>query len=253
MKRITLILLAAALVFAIGVPVSLGAPEGFGMLTQDSSGTEVFRIQMRLRDLGYLNYRPTGMYKSMTQAAVTTFQQTNELDSDGRLGSQTYDKLFSVDAKRKPLGAGVVPPSGPALQGNKPSPGETADWATISAAIPVDATFTVTDYNTGKSFSVKRTGGTGHADVETVDKAATDTFLLCYGGAFTWEKRAVLVTAGDKTYAASLFGHPDGADTIADNEMQGHTCLYFTGSTSDVLGFVDKEHARNVLVAAGQL
>ena len=62
MKKITLILLVIGLVFSIGVPVSLGAPEGFQMLMLDSSGPDVFRVQMRLRDLGYLNYRPTGMY-----------------------------------------------------------------------------------------------------------------------------------------------------------------------------------------------
>jgi hypothetical protein len=254
MKRITLILLVVALVFSVGVPVSLGAPEDFQMLTQDSSGMEVYRIQMRLRDLGYLNYRPTGMYRSMTQAAVVEFQKDNGLDSDGRLGPQTYDKLFSFEAKRKPLSAGIVPVSGPTRQPDAPSPGEAADWATVvNAAIPVGTTITVTDYNTGKSFSVKRTGGTGHADVETVDEAATNAFLECYGKSFTWEKRPVLVKVGEATYAASLLGHPDGADTLPDNKMEGHTCLYFTGSTSDVLGFVDKEHARNVLVAAGQL
>jgi len=254
MKRISLIILVIALVFSIGVPVSLGAPEGFQMLMTDSQGPEVFRIQMRLRDLGYLNYRPTGLYKGMTQSAVVEFQKDNGLDPDGRLGEKTYDKLFSLDVTRKPLSAGVVPISGPELKGKAPSPGEAADWSTVvNAAIPVGTRFTITDYNTSKSFSVKRTGGTGHADVETVDSKATDTFLECYGGVFTWEKRPVLVKVGDKTYAASLFGHPDGEDTIADNKMDGHTCLYFSGSTSDVLGFEDKEHARNVLKAAGQL
>ncbi len=254
MKKITLILLMIVLVFSVGVPVSLGAPEGFQMLMLDSSGQDVFRVQMRLRDLGYLNYRPTGMYKGMTQAAVTEFQDKNGLDKDGRLGVESYDKLFAMDAVRKPLSPGVVPPSGPALTGNAPSPGEAADWTSVvSAAIPVDTTFTITDYNSGEAFTVKRTGGTGHADVETVDGASTAAFLKCFGGSFTWEKRPVLVTAGDKTYAASLLGHTGGADAVANNEMVGHACLYFTGSSSDVLGFLDKEHARNVLVAAGQL
>ena len=254
MKKITLILLVIGLVFSIGVPVSLGAPEGFQMLMLDSSGPDVFRVQMRLRDLGYLNYRPTGMYKGMTQQAVVEFQKNNGLDSDGRLGELSYDKLFAMDAVRKPLSPGVVPPSGPALTGSAPSPGEAADWSTVvNAAIPVDTAFTIIDYNTGKSISVKRTGGTGHADVETVDGDATDVFLECFGGAFTWEKRAVLVKVGETTYAASLLGHTGGEDAISENDMTGHACLYFLGSTSDVMGFADKEHARNVLVAAGQL
>jgi len=253
MKRITLFLLVIAFVFSIGIPVSLGAPEGY-LLNQESSGIDVFRVQMRLRDLGYLNYRPTGLYRTKTVQAVMEFQKNNGLDADGDLGAQTYDKLFSLDAKRKPLSAGMVPVSGPAYRETSVKPGEKADWSTVvDPAIPVGSTFTVTDFNTGKSFTVKRTGGKGHADVETVDKAATDAFLECFGGSFTWEKRAVLVQVGDKFYAASLFGHPDGEDTIESNDMKGHTCLYFSGSTSDVLGFEDKEHTRLMLVAAGEL
>ncbi len=252
MKKITLILLVVVLVFSIGVPVSLGAPEGFVMLKQDDSGAAVFRVQMRLRDLGYLNYRPTGMYKGMTQSAVVEFQTNNGLDADGRVGEMTYDKLFAMDAVRKPKAANIVVKTGPELQGN-PSFGEAADWSTVvNAEIPVGTTFTVTDFNSGTSFSVIRSGGTGHADVETSDATAYDAFLQCFGGEPTWEKRAVLVTVGDKVYAASLLGHTDGADTIADNGMTGHVCLYFSGSTSDVLGFEDKEHKRYVLTAAGQ-
>ena len=196
MKKITLILLVVALVFTIGVPVSLGAPEGFVMLKQDDQGAEVFRIQMRLRDLGYLNYRPTGMYKGMTQSAVVEFQKNNSLDSDGRIGELTYDKLFAMDAVRKPLGTGIVIKAGPDLTGN-PTPGEAADWSTVvDPAIPVGTTFTITDFNSATSFSVIRSGGTGHADVETVDAAANDAFLQCFGGEPTWEKRPVLVTVG---------------------------------------------------------
>ncbi len=254
MKRFLMILLVMMMVFAVGVPVSLGAPDGFQMLMLDSEGIQVFMIQMRLRDLGYLNYRPTGMYKGMTQAAVVEFQKNNELDSDGRIGEMTYDKLFATDAVRKPLGANIVIKSGPGLVGSPAATGEAADWSTVvNAAFPVGATATITDFNSGTSFSVKRTGGEGHADVETVDSAAHDAFLQCFGGESTWEKRAVLVTVGEAVYAASLFGHIAGEDTIADNGMEGHVCLYFSGSTSDVLGMADKEHTRLVLRAAGKL
>ncbi len=285
MKKALFVILILALVFTLAVPVSLGAPDtsaspdasaspsgtddsipddeaaapssAFEVLESGSSGIRVFKVQMRLRDLGYLNYRPTGSYKTLTQNAVISFQRNNGLDTDGQVGQMTYEKLFSADAARKPLGASVKVYYGPSLVGTAPAPGKAADWATVvDPAFPVGATATVTDYNTGSSFTVQRTGGTGHADVEVVDSAAYETFKTCFGIAQegaepTWEKRAVLVTVGSEVYAASLFGHPDGTDTIADNGMNGHVCLYFMGSTSDVLGFVDKEHYKMVLTAAG--
>jgi peptidoglycan hydrolase-like protein with peptidoglycan-binding domain len=294
MKKALFFLLVMALVFTMAVPVSLGAPdetatpeatatpegtentEGadngdgsmpddsvpqdtqstFEILKPDSSGIPVFKVQMRLRDLGYLNYRPTGLYYTMTQNAVISFQQNNALDTDGQVGQITYDKLFSSDVVRKPLSASILVTSGLPLT-TAPAPGEAADWSTVvDAAFPVGTTATVTDYNTSKSFTVQRTGGTGHADVETADAAAYTTFLECFNVQGdekpTWEKRAVVVNVNGSVYAASLFGHPDGADTIADNSMDGHVCLYFSGSTSDVFGFVDKEHEKMVKVAAGQ-
>ena len=285
MKKALFIILVMALVFTLAIPVSLGAPEAsstpttsdtqgtedpmpddaapdnsqstFETLKLESSGTRVFKIQMRLRDLGYLNYRPTGQYFTLTQDAVMKFQQNNGLDQDGQIGQMTYDKLFSSDVVRKPLSASVTVYYGVGEPNGSTSPGALADWSTeVDPAFPVGTTATVTDYNTGKAFTVQRTGGTGHADVEVADSAAYTTFLECFGvpndAQPTWEKRAVVVTVGSSTYAASLFGHPAGADTIADNGMDGHVCLYFMGSTSDVLGFVDKEHYKMVLIAGGK-
>ncbi len=286
MKKALFIILVMTLVFTMAVPVSLGAPEEeaspspsaedtngtggampddsvpqdtqrvFEILKPDSAGMTVFRVQMRLRDLGYLNYRPTGLYYTMTQNAVISFQQNNGLDSDGQVGQMTYDKLFSSDIVRKPLSPSILVSSGMPLTGAAPASGDPADWSTVvDAAFPVGAQATVTDFNTGKAFTVQRTGGTGHADVETADAAAYATFLECFGVSEneqpTWEKRAVLVSINEAVYAASLFGNPAGADTVANNGMDGHVCLYFSGSTSDVLGFADKEHQKMVLVAAG--
>ncbi len=292
MKKALFIILVMALVFTLSVPVSLGAPDPsatpsasqtpqtsetppatqdpmpddavpqdstgtFEVIKLESSGTRVFKVQMRLRDLGYLNYRPTGQYFGLTQDAVIKFQQNNGLDTDGQIGQMSYDKLFTSDVVRKPLSASVPVYYGIGEYNGTTAPGTLADWATeVDAAFPVGGTATVTDYNTGKSFTVTRSGGTGHADVEVTDAAAYTAFLECFGVKAdvepTWEKRAVVVTVGTSTYAASLFGHPDGTDTIEANTMKGHVCLYFMGSTSDVLGFVDKEHYKMVLIAAGK-
>lgn len=252
MKKTFLIILVVTLVFAACVPAALGAPEGFTMLMMDSEGTDVIRVQMRLRDLGYLSYRPTGRYFGMTAGAVQEFQKNNELDADGRCGELTYDKLFDIAVVRKPLSPEIVVTSGPALVGSPSQYGDLADWFdVVDAAWPVGDTATVTDFNSGITYEMKRTGGTNHAEVEPVDGDAYDEYIRSYGNKPNWEKRSVLVTIGSTTYAASGFGNQHGEDTVSDNVMDGHTCIYFQGSLSHVLGFADKEHFKMVLQAAG--
>ncbi|MGI5848936.1 MAG: peptidoglycan-binding protein [Christensenellales bacterium] len=276
LKRFLLMILILVIVSAVFVPSAFcingdESPDGtkstdsaqptdsatrntFKMLMLESKGIDVIRVQMRLRDLGYFNYRATGLYYSMTQKAVTEFQRNNELDPDGRVGEMTYEKLFSMEnLTRKPLGASILISSGPTLIGSASEYGELADWfEVIDPAFPAGTTVTITDFNTGKTFDVTRTGGANHADVETVDAKGYDIFLECFGGTPNWEKRSVLVTIGNVKYAASLFGNPSGTDTISGNGMAGNTCLYFSGSYSDVFGITDKEHQIMVLRAAGK-
>ncbi|MBT3320015.1 MAG: peptidoglycan-binding protein [Clostridia bacterium] len=231
---------------------SITIAKAFEMLMIGVDNIDVVRIQMRLRDLGYISYRATGRFLSMTEKGVMGFQEQNGLDADGRVGALTYEKLFSTNVLRKPLSAEIRITSGPGLDGN-PVNGELADWFTvIDAAFPIGDTVTITDYNSGVTFQMTRTGGVNHAEVESPDADEYNTYIDSFGGIPNWEKRSVLVTIGGTTYAASLFGNAQGEDTISKNTMAGHTCLYFSGSFSHVFGFIDKEHLKMVLRAAGE-
>jgi len=253
MKKALLIVLAVLLAMGAFATVALAQPEDFVIIMLEDENTDVIRIQMRLRDLGYITYRATGRYYGLTEKAVLDFQKNNDLDADGRCGEQTYTKMFETGVVRKPLSAEQPVTSGPALVGSPAEYGELGDWAQIDAAFPVGATAVVKDFNSGKSFEMQRTGGTGHADVEPVDEAAYEEYINSFGGKPNWEKRSALVVIDGTTYAASMFGNQHGEDTIEENGMDGHTCLYFYNSTSDALGFVDKEHQIFVLAAAGEL
>ena len=211
----------------------------FQILNSGSEGLSVISIQNRLRDLGYVSYRATGTYGTMTRQGVMSFQANNGLSADGSIGEETYQTLFSLDAVRSPMNPQLTPPNGPSLSGS-PQKGEAVSWAEVNVAFPVGAQATITDYNTGKVFTVQRTGGTNHADVEPVSAADTQEFLAAFGGA-SYEKRSALVKVGDTIYAASLFGWPSGESTI-DNGLNGSLCLFFSGSTSDVLNYPDSEH-----------
>ena len=278
-KKILSIIAVIALVMTTGIHVAFGEPTptvtadtsptptstpdttetdtdtqpAFELLDVNSVGENVIRLQMRLRQLGYFNYRATGMYYSMTQKGVKQFQESNELSPDGQAGEMTYTELFTVDAVRKSLPPSVLYEVGLSDSLDTHVYGELSSWAEIDALFTMDMTVTITDYNTGKTFEMTRTGGVNHADVESKDSDSYATFKECFGGEDNWsEKRAVLVTINGVQYAASLFGHPSGEDTISDNGMAGHTQLYFSGSTSDIFGFADRYHQDKVLTAAGQ-
>ena len=305
LKKLLFMIIAAALVFALAVPVALGTtpspdpsattdPDDEGMPDDDSntpdddssmpddesdneekdkedgattlmlndSGNMVIRVQQRLRDLGYITYRATGQYFSMTETGVRQFQEQNDLDVDGRVGPMTYEKMFQESGLvRKKLSAAEATKNtfGPSYSSDaSPGTGTAGDWFTeVDAAFAVGDTVTVTDFNTGTSFKMKRTGGVGHADVEPPDADEYNKYISCFnsgsGTSTNWEKRAVIVTIGSTDYAASIFGNQLGEDTVSDNTMAGHTCLYFSGSVSDVLGFADKEHDKMVAIAAGEI
>ncbi len=284
-KKILLIIATVMLVMTTGMNVALGEPTSTAtpgatpsstppsgtatpgtsesstseepsstLLELNSSGENVIRLQMRLRDLGYFNYRATGMYYNLTQKGVKQFQEQNGLSADGQAGQITYDDLFTIDAVRKPLGASVVPAVGPGMLLETPVYGELSSWDEINAIFTVGTTVTITDFNTGYTFDMKRTGGENHANVESANADSYDKFIDCFGDESNWgEKRSVLVSINGVQYAGSLYAHAGGEDTVADNKMAGHTELYFNGSTSDIFGFADRYHQEKVLIAAGQL
>lgn len=225
----------------------------FKTLQLNDKGLEIIRLQMRLRELGYFNLRATGNYFNGTKNAVTEFQQKNGLDSDGQVGQMSYAKLYSFSGvARRPKSPSVYITSG--KTGAIKVTGQLGDWVSISAAFPVSTTAAVkvTDCITGDSFNVYRTGGVNLAEIEPATSGDNDIYKSCYNGKAIWEERAVVVTVNGADYAASLCGYPAGSDNVADNGMTGHTTLYFYGSTSDVLGFANKEDLKEVLIAAGK-
>lgn len=218
-----------------------------------SKGPAVVSMQARLKELGYFISKVTGTYGVATNNAVKVFQMSNNLPSDGSMGPQSAEVLYSNDCKRKPLAAGVTIPSGPAQQAErKYGYGEKLDWSEMDKLIPINTTITVIDFNTNQDFKMIRTGGKNHAEVQSASAEDNQKFLTIFGNAYTWEKRPVLVMIGDKKYAASLFGSPHGQDsTVVSTVMSGSTDLYFPGSLSDISGLPDAEHMSKISRAAG--
>ena len=67
-------------------------------LEMGSTGSEVRRLQQKLKDLGYLSGSVDGTFGVATQAAVIAFQKNNNLTADGKAGTATQSKLYSGTA-----------------------------------------------------------------------------------------------------------------------------------------------------------
>ena len=65
-----------------------------------SEGSEVKKLQQKLKDLGYLSGSVDGKFGVATEAAVIAFQKNNNLTADGKAGVATLNKLYSGTAKK---------------------------------------------------------------------------------------------------------------------------------------------------------
>jgi len=142
---------------------------------------------------------------------------------------------------------------------------ENANWDYIKDAFPRETNALIMDVETGKTFNVRRTFGTLHADVETLTPEDTEIMRQIWGG-WSWERRAVVVYVGDYVFAGSMagmphagldsapalsivnnlsggFGRGQNLDSVKNNGMDGHVCLHFAGS---------RIHGSNVINAAHQ-
>lgn len=258
MKKIVAIIMLAifAAVFCASPAVTANASVG-GIYEKNSTGAMVVRIQLRLRELGYLSFKPTGSYKSMTVNAVKAFQ-TNYRDTgfgiiaDGRANQDTLDLLFKPDALRVTL-SGVSIPSGP-KHGSSTlvKTGNLLSWDNVKGTMTPGRSYSITDCYTGNTFEMVYTGGENHAEMEPATEAALAAFKEICGSEYNYLKRPVLVSLGGQDVAASIQCWPHGNENVGENGMDGHVCLFFDGSCSHVGNLPDVEHTENVYKAAGQ-
>ena len=78
-------------------PAASGSTE---TLEFGSEGSEVKKLQQKLKDLGYLSGSVDGKFGAATEAAVIAFQKNNNLTADGKAGTATLSKLYSGTAKK---------------------------------------------------------------------------------------------------------------------------------------------------------
>jgi len=217
-----------------------------------SQGQEVVNLQMRLRDLGYFNYKVTGYYGEATRNAVVLFQEKNGLAVDGTVGPETKKVLYSSSAKRHTVMPTKASEFMPASRGGVSSMGIMVDWFSQGQHLfPRGAVAKVTDVYTGRSFRMKRTGGTYHADSEPVTSEDAKTIKSIWGG-WSWDRRPVIVEVSGVRIAASMHGMPHAFDRVPNNGMDGHVCIHFYKSRTHIRNKEDPDHQAMVRIAAGK-
>lgn len=223
------------------------------LLKVGSEGESVVALQMRLKDLGYYNYKVTAYYGSVTADAVRSFQEKNGLSVDGVVGQQTFELLYSTEAIRYTPSPSQVSGLLPISRGGSYTLiGTMVDWFSSGQYIfRRGDTAKVTDVNTRISFYMKRTGGSYHADCEPISKADANKIKQIWGG-WSWKRRAVIVEVNGARIAASMHGMPHAYDFIANNGMQGHVCIHFYKSRTHIHNSQDPDHQAMVRKAAGK-
>jgi hypothetical protein len=249
-------LIAAFAVVLLVCPVTASGTAGrtFG---KDATGSMVVRIQLRLRELGYLNFKPTGSYRSMTVEAVKAFQKNCReagLSSqvDGVMGAESLELLFKQGALRASL-SDVYIPSGPRHAASTlEKTGVLVPWESVKEKLAVGRSYVITDCLTGNTYELVFTGGTNHAEMESQNEEQLVGFKATCGKEFNYLKRPITVDIDGQQVAASIQCWPHGTDSIGGNGMDGHVCVFFEGSVSSVGNLPDIEHTENIYRAAGK-
>ncbi len=196
------------------------AKQATNLLKMGMEGAAVTKMQTELRKRGFLPASSTGYYGDITKAAVETFQDAAGIAADGIAGAKTLEMLYSDNdiiqtaAARAGITGGV----------------RLTPWSEAQDIYDVGTVCTVTDVRTGISWREKRFGGWYHADSEPLTAEDTANMKRAYGGSWSWDRRAVWVTVGDYTVAASINGMPHMSWTIDGNNFNGHHCIHFLHS-----------------------
>ena len=171
-------------------------------------------------------------------STVAAIKQANGLTSDIIYVGQ---KLTIPGSGTQPTApGGNNPPSNPGNSNPPTNPsdppsrgdryGQLVDWSQAKNIFKVGMVATVTDLDTGTTWQVKRIGGSNHADCEPLTAADSAKMKATWGGQWSWERRAIIVSVSGQKIAASQHAMPHASQTITNNNFPGHFCIHFLNS-----------------------
>lgn len=172
--------------------------------------------------------------------SVSTIVRTNEITNPDRI---RVGQVLMI-----PFGSLSASTGGNVLAGG---PVELLHWSEAQQLYRSFTVARVIDVESGRSFHVQRYYGSLHADSEPATAEDARIMREIYGGAWSWDRRAIIVEIDGRRIAASMNGHPHGSGAVEGNGFDGHFCIHFLGSRLHLNGKLDPEHHEKILVAAG--
>jgi peptidoglycan hydrolase-like protein with peptidoglycan-binding domain len=82
----------------VSAPASVDGVTAENPMKKGETSAQIKTMQTRLRELGYLETEPNGIFGSITEAAVKKFQTANGLTADGKVGPATLTAMNSASA-----------------------------------------------------------------------------------------------------------------------------------------------------------
>ncbi len=102
------------LAFGLAVFLTAGTAAAAPILSENSHGHDVFKLQKELKRAGYLADEPDGIFGSRTKSAVLAFQRAESLAETGVVDRETWSRLQrqpASDQKTEPKEAAATPGS----------------------------------------------------------------------------------------------------------------------------------------------
>lgn len=273
------------------------------LMQEGDENEHVVALQKNLIKLGYLNTKATGFYGPATKRAVLGLQEDNGIEADGIAGVATLSLISELiigetavagvstakDVSENDEDVADINESGigdeekTVTDNTAAEKKETGDkkeedyllkwYGNVEKILARGDTATVYDIQTGKSFKIKRTYGTNHADCETLTKEDTAIMKKIYNGTWSWERREIIVKVDGYEIAACMTGYPHAGsdkyaanktiasrsggysrgtnlDAVKKNNMDGVFDIHFLNSRNHYNNKVDPKHQLKIKEAA---
>lgn len=177
----------------------------------------------------------------------------NNLDSDLlQIGQTLVIPGDSPSYQYQQVSRGAVSRPTPP-KSNGPVYGELVSWSVINDLFSKGSTAVLQDFETGRKFNIYRLFGTNHADCEPLTANDTKIMKECFGGEWSWDRRAAILWLDGRPIACSMAGMPHGtSQDIYGNDFDGMFDLHFLNSRTHGTDKVDPAHQAAVHEAAGQ-
>lgn len=196
-------------------------------------------LQNRLIALGYLTGKADGNFGTKTSLALIAFQKANGLTADGVAGAKTLAKLNATGAANASgTASSTTTAAAPTVTFGSISASQVryVNWYTEGRAKARQfPNATIYDFSTGISWQVNMFSLGAHADAEPLTTHDTNEMNRAFGGKTTWTPKPVWVVLSDGTvYMASTHNVPHEVYHIRDNGFDGHLCIHFPRTQSQV-------------------